>query len=94
MKTFAGLAAEEILGAIGMAEDKKGILLETGTNEFEIVEFGIGDVNYGINVATVTNILNSNKLVLVIAAMILAGSLIGTLSARLALHKYLRNPSK
>jgi cell division transport system permease protein len=50
--------------------------------------------NYGINVATVTNILNSNKLVLVIAAMILAGSLIGTLSARLALHKYLRNPSK
>ena len=50
--------------------------------------------NYGINVTTVTDILNSNKLVLVIAAMILAGSLIGTLSARLAIQKYLRNPSK
>ena len=49
---------------------------------------------YGINVATVANILNSNKLVLVIAAMIVAGSLIGTLSARLAIQKYLRNPSK
>ena len=33
--------------------DKKGILLETGTNEFEIVEFSIGKVHYGINVAKV-----------------------------------------
>ena len=41
-----------------MAEDKKGILLETGTNEFEIVEFGIGDVNYGINVAKVREVMN------------------------------------
>ena len=50
--------------------------------------------NYGINISTVSNILDSNKLVLVILAMILAGSLIGTLSARLAIQKYLRNPSK
>lgn len=33
--------------------DKKGILLESGTNEFEIVEFVVGDVTYGINVAKV-----------------------------------------
>lgn len=51
-------------------------------------------LNYGINVSTVSNILNSNKIVLVILAMVLAGGLIGTLSARLAIQKYLRNPSK
>lgn len=37
--------------------DKKGILLETGTNEFEIVEFSIGNVNYGINVAKVREVI-------------------------------------
>ena len=49
---------------------------------------------YGINVDTVTNILESNKIILVILAMIVVGMLIGTLSARLAIQKYLRNPSK
>ncbi|WP_371375725.1 chemotaxis protein [Sporomusa aerivorans] len=38
--------------------DKKGILLETGTNEFEIVEFSIGPVSYGINVAKVREVIN------------------------------------
>jgi len=38
--------------------DKKGILLETGTNEFEIVEFTVGKVNYGINVAKVREVIN------------------------------------
>ncbi len=38
--------------------DKKGILLETGTNEFEIVEFAVGKVNYGINVAKVREVIN------------------------------------
>ena len=37
--------------------DSKGILLETGTNEFEIVEFSIGIVNYGINVAKVREVI-------------------------------------
>ena len=37
--------------------DKKGSLLDTGTNEFEIVEFSIGDVNYGINVAKVREVI-------------------------------------
>lgn len=39
--------------------DKKGILLETGTNEFEIVEFNIGNVNYGINVAKVREVITA-----------------------------------
>lgn len=39
--------------------DKKGILLETGTNEFEIVEFNIGSVNYGINVAKVREVITA-----------------------------------
>ena len=39
-------------------KDKKGILLETGTNEFEIVEFNVGKVNYGINVAKVREVIN------------------------------------
>ena len=38
-------------------EEKKGILLETGTNEVEIVEFNIGEVNYGINVAKVREVI-------------------------------------
>lgn len=37
--------------------ENKGILLETGTNEFEIVEFSIGKVNYGINVAKVREVI-------------------------------------
>ena len=37
---------------------KKGILLETGTNEFEIVEFAVGNVSYGINVAKVREVIN------------------------------------
>ena len=41
----------------GNITDKQGILLETGTNEFEIVEFSIGQVNYGINVAKVREVI-------------------------------------
>ncbi|MBB5336468.1 chemotaxis protein [Pectinatus brassicae] len=37
--------------------NQKGILLESGTNEFEIVEFNIGDVYYGINVAKVREVI-------------------------------------
>ena len=44
-------------GGAETAGDKKGILLETGTNEFEIVEFSIGKVNYGINVAKVREVI-------------------------------------
>ena len=40
-----------------VTEERKGILLETGTNEFEIVEFSIGKVNYGINVAKVREVI-------------------------------------
>lgn len=38
--------------------EKDGILLESGTNEFEIIEFSIGNVFYGINVAKVREIIN------------------------------------
>jgi two-component system chemotaxis response regulator CheV len=40
-----------------IANDKKGILLETGTNEFEIIEFIVGKVHYGINVAKVREVI-------------------------------------
>ena len=39
-------------------EHKKGILLETGTNELEIVEFEIGHNKFGINVIKVKEIIN------------------------------------
>ncbi|WP_374720987.1 chemotaxis protein [Peribacillus tepidiphilus] len=39
-------------------ENKKGILLESGTNELEIVEFGIGNNKFGINVIKVKEIIN------------------------------------
>ncbi|MCE5284307.1 MAG: chemotaxis protein [Pelosinus sp.] len=41
-----------------MNDGKKGILLETGTNEFEIIEFTVGSVSYGINVAKVREVIN------------------------------------
>ncbi|RFU71080.1 chemotaxis signal transduction protein CheV [Peribacillus saganii] len=39
-------------------DHKKGILLESGTNELEIVEFGIGSNKFGINVIKVKEIIN------------------------------------
>ncbi len=39
-------------------KNNKGILLETGTNELEIVEFGIGNNHFGINVIKVREIIN------------------------------------
>lgn len=38
-------------------ENNKGILLESGTNELEIVEFTIGGTTFGINVAKVREIM-------------------------------------
>jgi two-component system chemotaxis response regulator CheV len=37
--------------------ENQGILLESGTNEFEIVEFQIGGVHYGVNVAKVREVI-------------------------------------
>ena len=42
-----------------LEEDKKGILLESGTNEIEVMEFTINGSLYGINVAKVKEILVS-----------------------------------
>ncbi|MDQ0155829.1 chemotaxis protein [Robertmurraya andreesenii] len=39
-------------------ESSKGILLESGTNELEIVEFSIGNNKFGINVIKVKEIIN------------------------------------
>ncbi|SFG35738.1 two-component system, chemotaxis family, response regulator CheV [Halobacillus alkaliphilus] len=39
-------------------ENQQGVLLESGTNELEIVEFGIGSNRFGINVIKVKEILN------------------------------------
>lgn len=51
------MANDKISKGAETAGDRKGILLETGTNEFEIVEFSIGKVNYGINVAKVREVI-------------------------------------
>lgn len=45
-------------GNVTVNDGKKGILLETGTNEFEIIEFTVGNVSYGINVAKVREVIN------------------------------------
>ncbi len=42
-----------------LEEDKRGILLESGTNEIEVMEFTINGNLYGINVAKVKEILMS-----------------------------------
>jgi two-component system chemotaxis response regulator CheV len=41
-----------------MAKMASEILLESGTNEFEIVEFMVGKITYGINVAKVREVIN------------------------------------
>ncbi|PLR97476.1 chemotaxis protein [Bacillus sp. T33-2] len=43
--------------------ENNGILLESGTNELEIVEFGIGSNKFGINVMKVKEILNAEAVV-------------------------------
>lgn len=42
-------------------EDKRGILLESGTNELEVLEFKIGQENYGINVMKVRMVMNRQR---------------------------------
>nr|WP_326126263.1 chemotaxis protein [uncultured Oscillibacter sp.] len=42
-----------------MEEDKRGILLESGTNEIEVMQFTINNSLYGINVAKVKEIIVS-----------------------------------
>lgn len=44
-----------------LEDDKKGILLESGTNEIEIMEFTIDNNLYGINVAKVREIMMSEQ---------------------------------
>lgn len=41
-----------------MSANEQGILLETGTNELEIVVFTVGNATYGINVMKVREIIN------------------------------------
>ncbi|MDO4759921.1 MAG: permease-like cell division protein FtsX [Candidatus Saccharibacteria bacterium] len=45
--------------------------------------------NYGINTDSIANVLASNKLILIYIAFIIAGVAIGSVSARLAVKKYL-----
>ena len=50
--------------------------------------------NYGISVDQIDDIMNSSKLALVILAFIAGGFIIGRLSSRLAVSRYLHNNSK
>lgn len=44
-----------------MEEKKNGILLESGTNEIEVMRFSVGNEFYGINVAKVQEIIMAEK---------------------------------
>lgn len=46
--------------------------------------------SYGIDVGTINEILNSNQLILVFLSFIVAGIIIGRISARLAISRYLK----
>ena len=50
--------------------------------------------DFGINVSTITSILDSNLLVIVCTILILLGVFIGVFSARLATKRYLRKTAK
>lgn len=42
---------------------ESNILLESGTNELEVLEFMVGEQSFGINIAKVTEIMNYQKMV-------------------------------
>jgi len=44
-------------------EKKQDILLESGTNELEVMEFTVGENHFGINVAKVVEIMQYNKVI-------------------------------
>lgn len=52
------LLMTHVKGVVPFMDHKKGILLESGTNELEIVEFSIGKNKFGINVIKVKEIIN------------------------------------
>lgn len=76
------LVEAEICGIIA------GLIAAT-VSYFGFMFFAPKFTNYGINVNTITEILESNKLILVYVAFALIGIVIGRVSARLAISKYL-----
>lgn len=50
--------------------------------------------NYGINISSIRNVLDSNSLIIIYLATILIGILIGTISSSLAIRKYLHTTAK
>lgn len=48
---------------MAQSEDRQGILLESGTNELEILVFSCGPTRYGVNVAKVREVIGQVKLV-------------------------------
>lgn len=66
-----------------------GILSAT-VSYFGFMAVSPGLAEYGINITQIKDVLESNKLVLVFLAFIVVGVLIGRISARLAVSKYLK----
>lgn len=72
--------------------EKKGILLESGTNELEVLEFGIGSDHYGINVMKVREVLTPQPVTSLPASHELVDGMIklrGEAVAQINLIKYL-----
>lgn len=46
--------------------------------------------SFGVDIAPISAVVNSNIVILVFASVIIAGIIVGAISARLAVHKYLR----
>ena len=76
------LVEAEICGVIA------GIVATTASY-FGFMAIAPNLTEYGINVDTITNILESNKLILMYLVFVAAGIVIGRISARLAISKYL-----
>lgn len=76
------LIEAEICGIIA------GIIAAT-VSYFGFMALSTNLTEYGINVSVITDVLTSNQLILMFLAFILAGIIIGRVSARLAISKYL-----
>lgn len=72
--------------------EKKGILLESGTNELEVLEFSIGNDQYGINVMKVREVLTPQPVTSLPASHELVDGMLklrGEAVAQINLIKYL-----
>lgn len=93
MMRLVGADVSFIRGPFLVEAEISGVISGLLATTIAVIGFRFLEPNlsgYGIDVSSVSNILESNMLVAVYGIMILIGMIIGVISARLAMQKYLK----